>query len=242
MQNNFNQNFDMSNLYKLWETDLQQPLENLEKNIKNTLYTELSNLIVKISNYDKYLGEHSALVTKGAVILAKELGFAGHAIEKIAVASLLHDIGYICIPKHIFDKAEKLSQNDWTAIKLHPIIACEHILKDISIFQDYLPIILHHHEFIDGSGYPYGKKGDEIPIESQIISIIDSYQAMKVDRPYRKALPFETIIDIYIRNAGIKWDKDLITIFTTLIADTEMQEEMNLERNKKFNISSYLDI
>ncbi|MCK7527901.1 MAG: HD domain-containing protein [Ignavibacteriales bacterium] len=120
----------------------------------------------------------------------------------------------------------RLTSDEWKLVKLHPLIACEQILRPLGIFDEYLPIIQCHHEFIDGSGYPIGKKGDQIPLEAQIISIIDSYQAMRAEKPGRKPMDFDEALDVYIRNAGIKWDKDLITTFTAIIADPMIKEKL----------------
>ena len=210
-----------------WHDEVNKSLENIESNIKSALFKELSNLIYSISSYDRYLGDHSALVAQGSILLATEMGLKWKNIEKIAIAALLRDIGYITIPKELFNKKGALTPDEWKIIKLHPTIACEHILNKITIMSEYLPIIQNHHEFLDGSGYPKGKKGDQIPIESQIISIVDTYHAMRVDRPYRDAMSFEEIIDFYIKNAGIKWNEELITIFTAIIADNELNKRLN---------------
>jgi HD-GYP domain-containing protein (c-di-GMP phosphodiesterase class II) len=214
---------------------MNKSLADIQNNIKTSLFNELSSLIKVIHQYDPYLGEHSALVTKGCILLAKEVGMNWRDIEKLAVAALLHDIGYTAIPKEIYNKKAKLTADEWKIIRLHPTIACQHILKPLTLFDDYIPLIQNHHECLDGSGYPLGKKGDQIPLGSQIISIVDTYHAMKTDRPYRNAMPFEDIIDYYIQNAGIKWHEELITMFAAILADNEITE--NLDKNEEFNIS-----
>jgi HD-GYP domain-containing protein (c-di-GMP phosphodiesterase class II) len=214
---------------------LNKSLSDIQSNIQTTLFNELSLLIKIIHQYDPYLGEHSALVTKGCILLGKEIGLPWQKIEQLAVAALLHDIGYTAIPKEIYNKNSKLTAEEWKIIRLHPTIACEHILKPISLFDDYIPLIQNHHECLDGSGYPFGKKGDQVPLGAQIISIVDTYHAMKTDRPHRQAMPFEDIIDYYIKNAGIKWNEELVTMFAAILADNEITE--NLDKNEEFNIS-----
>lgn len=199
---------------------------------KESLIKCVHSLINHINNYDSNLREHCALVASGSVILAKELELKWSEIERIAISALLHDIGYTLLPKNLFQNSGNLSQEDWKLVMLHPFIGCEQILRPLKIFEYYLPIIQNHHEFIDGSGYPKGKKADDIPIGSQIISIIDSYQSMRIDRVNRKALDLEDIVDIYIKNAGIKWDKDLITMFTAIIADPTMRDSL-INSNEK---------
>ena len=210
---------------------LVDSLIQVKEDVKSLFMKELSLLIAKISKYDSYLGEHSALVTKGSVLLAKQLGLEWQDIEKIAIAALLHDIGYTSIPKNILYKKGKLVNEEWKLIQLHPTIACDHILKPLQIFNEYLPLIQNHHEFINGSGYPNGLSGSEIPLGAQIISIIDSYQAMRVDRPYRSALEPEYIADVFNRNAGIKWNKELVKTFTTMISDPENYKLLSDSQN-----------
>ncbi|MFA6989948.1 MAG: HD domain-containing phosphohydrolase [Candidatus Gastranaerophilaceae bacterium] len=217
---------------------ISQSLTDIQNNVKANLFKELSSLIKVIHQYDPYLGEHSAIVTKGCILLSKEISLTWKEIEKLAVAALLHDIGYIAIPKEIYNKKAKLTADEWKLIKLHPTIACENILKPLSMFDDYIPLIQNHHEFLNGSGYPDGKKGNQIPLGSQIISIVDTYHAMKSDRPYRKEVPFEDIIDYYIKNAGVKWHKELITMFTAILADNEQTK--SLDGNEEFNINALM--
>lgn len=218
-------------LEKDWKNKINKSLTMIEQNLKKTLFEELNNMLSLISNYDVYLGEHSALVTQGSVFFAQEMGYEWREVEKIAIASLLHDIGYTAIPKRIFSKPSSLSQEEWSIIKLHPTIACDHILRDMPIFYEYFPLIQNHHEFIDGSGYPKAKKGDQIPTGAQIISIVDSFNAMMADRPYRKALELESILEVFIENAGIKWDTELVTIFTALIADEKTRNNFIIKNS-----------
>jgi len=223
---------------KAWGYEVSKSLKTIESNMKSQLFNELTTLVKLIDGYDSYLSSHSQKVAQGSVILAQELGIADNVIEKIAIASLLHDIGYIAIAKEVYNKKGNLSQEEWNIIRLHPLIASEHILKPYPIFQEYLPIITNHHEFLGGSGYPKGKKGYDVPIESQIISIVDTYRAICVDRPYRKAFDVDEIFDLYIRSAGIKWDKNLITIFTAVIADVEMKAKFDASGD--FDLKKFL--
>ncbi|EKE03304.1 MAG: response regulator receiver modulated metal dependent phosphohydrolase [uncultured bacterium] len=209
-------------------------LQNPKVPNKERLFNHLSYLVNNICSYNKFLSQHSAQVTIGAILLAKELDLPWYEIERIAVASLLHDIGYTAFPPNIFKKSEKLTPEEWVLVKAHPYIACEQILRPLQVFDDYIPIIQNHHEYIDGSGYPKGKKGDQIPLGSQIISIIDSYQAITAEMSYRKSFDFEGIVDTYIRNAGIKWEKDLITVFTAIIAEPVFRKKLTGNKNIEF--------
>ena len=212
---------------------------NEHSDTKAQLIKQLSGLINDICDYDDYLRQHTALVTAVSILLAKELELHWEEIEKIAIASILHDIGYTTIPKSVFLRPGRLTGEDWQVIKLHPVIACEKILRPMKVFEEYIPIIMNHHELIDGSGYPKGKKGEQFPIGSQIISIIDAYQSMRVDRPYRKAYEVEDIVEIFTRNAGIKWDKKIVIAFTAIIADPIIRKELVKDQGFYTEISPF---
>jgi HD-GYP domain-containing protein (c-di-GMP phosphodiesterase class II) len=207
--------------------EIQQRIERFDEPTNTgRLIRQLTSLISYINNYDKYLSEHSCLVAAGSILFAKELDLPWQEIEKISIAAILHDVGYTVFPNTLLQKQGKLTSDEWRIIKLHPLIACEQILRPLEVFDKYLPIIQNHHEFIDGSGYPKGKRGDAIPLGAQIISIIDAYQSMRVDRPYRKAFAFNEIVDVYVKNADIKWDRELITIFLAIIGDPSISKNL----------------
>lgn len=217
--------------------NLFNPKDNLKQTVtseKKTLYKESEKLFKKLIQYDPYIAIHSLLVAKGSMLLAQELDFSQAKIEKLIFAALLHDIGYLAIPKRILNKANKLTSEELKLVKMHPVIASEQILSNNEVFKEYAEIIYNHHEFMDGKGYPNGKKGEQIPLYSQIISIIDTYQSFISNSISYSAIDFEKIIDIYLKNAGIKWDYELITIFTAMLADDKIKQDM-LDYKNFFN-------
>ncbi len=129
---------------------------------------------------------HSERVTNYAVAAAKEMGVDNEDIETLRIASLLHDIGKIGTYDVILDKPKSLSHEEFNLINLHPVRG-EEILRPIKQLEHLLPVIRHHHERIDGMGYPDGLKGEEIPLLSRILCVADSYDSMTSDRPYRPA-------------------------------------------------------
>lgn len=201
---------------------------------------QVHGLMKELRHYDQYLFEHNMLVAQGSVYFAKELGLEANVVRKIAAASLLHDIGYLNIPSTIINKTDKLSPREWALVKIHPILATRNILKKSKTFRDIFPIIEQHHEFIDGSGYPFGLKADEVLAEAQVISIVDTYQAVSVQRSYRRALPFEETLDIFLRNAGVKWQEDLVTIFLAILGDENQMK--NLIDNNFKDVSELFDL
>lgn len=152
-----------------------------------------------------------------AIKLAKKLEISKEDIDRLKIAMLLYDIGNIMIPEEIFNKTSPLTPDEKQKIHEHPIIAAREILQPISSITDIIPIIENHHENWDGTGYPNKKSGAQIPISSQIILLIDAYTAMSQDRPYRKAMSTEKIIDIITRESGKKWNEKVVEEFVGLL-------------------------
>ncbi len=152
-----------------------------------------------------------------ATMLAKRFDLSKEAIDKLKIAILLYDIGNTMLPKELLNKREPLSEEDKSSIKQHPVIAAREILKPISNIVDIIPIIEKHHENWNGTGYPGKISGDEIPIESQIILIIDSYFALMEKRPYREALSSDDAIKTIQAEIDKKWNAKLAEEFISLV-------------------------
>lgn len=182
----------------------------------NTTVEMLSSLSRAINAKDGYTERHSSEVAVIAVTLAHAMDLPRDEIEKIRVAGLLHDIGKIGVSAGILNKEEELDEEEWEQIRQHPSIG-EQILRPIQAFKDILRIVRHHHEAWDGSGYPDGLKGEDIPLGAQIISIADVYHAMITDRPYRKGMELEKARGIIRDEAGHKWHPKLVDLFLKLI-------------------------
>ena len=148
-----------------------------------------------------------------ATLIAKRMNLSKAEIDKLKIAMLLYDIGNTMVPKELLKKPAPLNQKEKDEIKKHPIVGAQEILKPISSVSNIIPIIEHHHENWDGTGYPSNKKGEEIPVTSQIILITDSYFAMISYRPYRKAYTTEEAIEEIKQNANKKYSKELVEAF-----------------------------
>lgn len=169
-------------------------------------------LVEAIEIRDPYTRGHSVQVADLATAVAREMGFSERELTLIEFAGLLHDIGKIAVPKTVLDKEEKLTAQEWEVIKRHP----SHSVKIIEPVNNLRPIqnwILHHHERWDGTGYPSGKKGKDIPLQSRILAVCDTYSAMIGDRPYRKGLSIEKIQKELRRVAGTQLDPKVVDIF-----------------------------
>lgn len=182
---------------------------------KDMLYS-VADMLAKM--YNPLIGEG---VTKSKVQLATKLGklfdLSTDDVDKLRIATLLYDIGNLMIPQNLLQKSEPLTDEELAEIKKHPVIAAREILKPISEIQDIIPIIEHHHENWDGSGYPGKVSGDKIPLSSQIILIIDAFFAMIEPRTYRDALSPKEALEVIKNDANKKWNPSLVKEFVSLI-------------------------
>jgi len=152
-----------------------------------------------------------------ASAIAKRFELSKADVDKLKIAMLLYDIGNIMLPNDLLKKTSPLTEDEKAVITKHPIYAAQEILKPISHVSNIIPIIEHHHEAWDGSGYPSKKKGDDIPLISQIILIVDSYYAMISDRPYRKAYTEEEAVNEIKKLRGKKYSEELTDEFVRSI-------------------------
>lgn len=157
---------------------------------------------------DPYTGEHSRRVSDMSCILCHRLGMSEAETQEIHIAAHLHDIGKIGIPDRILLKEGRLDDEEWAFMKKHPEIGAEIISKSPH-FSRIAAVILHHHERWDGKGYPFGAKGDEIPLGARIIAVCDSIDAMASKRSYRNALPLEACKAEIKKNIGVMYDPDV---------------------------------
>lgn len=184
--------------------------------MNNDRLYQVADTLVQSYNPEHKLGGMKQKV-EFATMLAKRFDLSKEAIDKLKIAILLYDIGNTMLPKELLNKREPLSEEDKSSIKQHPVIAAREILKPISNIVDIIPIIEKHHENWNGTGYPGKISGDEIPIESQIILIIDSYFALMEKRPYRDALSSDEAIKTIQDEINKKWNSKLAEEFISLI-------------------------
>ena len=197
--------------------DLQTRLHNTENKAemsKDTLFTVADILTTT------YNPMHNKGVMKSKVFmatsLAKRFDLPKNEIDNLRIAVLLYDIGNLMLPAELLQKTTPLTEEEKQHIKEHPIIAAQEILKPISYIQDVIPIIEHHHENWDGTGYPKKLSHDDIPLTSQIILIVDAYFALIEHRPYRAKLTPQEALEVIKKDAGKKWNKALVQEFVTL--------------------------
>ena len=152
-----------------------------------------------------------------AISLAKRFDLPKDEIDNLKIAMLLYDIGNLLIPQEIFKKKAPLTDEEKQKIKEHPVIAVREILNPISYIQDIIPIVEYHHENWNGSGYPENLAKNNIPMTSQIVLIVDAYYALIEDRAYRKKMTPVEALEIIKKDAGVKWNENLVKEFVALI-------------------------
>ncbi len=173
-------------------------------------YFDTMNVLVRaIEASDPYTSGHSLRVSAYSEAIAKELGLPQGKIDLIKSAALLHDIGKIGIDKNILNKTGKLENDEFETIKSHPEIGAT-IIADLSYLSNISDIIRHHHERNDGKGYPDGLSHNNIPLETSILIIADSFDAMTTNRPYRHSLSLEAALNEIKINAGTQFNPDIV--------------------------------
>ena len=166
-----------------------------------------------------YLTEgHAERMTENAIKLGEHLKLETHTIDQITLLTKFHDIGKVGIPDDILKKPGALDEKEWKIMKTHTTIG-QRISSVSAELKPISDLILLHHEKWDGSGYPMGLSGDAIPIECRILALVDAFDAMTNDRPYRKALSFDDAINEIIKCKGSHFDPELVDIFLEILSN-----------------------
>jgi PAS domain S-box-containing protein/putative nucleotidyltransferase with HDIG domain len=165
---------------------------------------------------DKETEGHTKRVTEMTIILARAMGVYGEDLIHIRRGALLHDIGKMGIPDQILLKPGPLTAEEWDEMRKHPLYAFE-MLNPVAYLRPALDIPISHHEKWDGSGYPKGLKGEKIPFAARIFSVIDVWDALCSDRPYRKGSDFEEVINYIKEHSGVSFDPKVVEVFIDLI-------------------------
>jgi diguanylate cyclase (GGDEF)-like protein len=174
-----------------------------------------------------YRGKPSSLIASIAVRMGRELEQPEAEVQRIRIASLLHDIGKVAIPEQILEKPGDLSPEEWQTVVQHPRLG-QVIIDEVATVRDAGAIILHHHERFSGHGYPFGLRGSEIPLGARIVAIADAYDAMVHDRPYRAAIGHRAAIAELRQHAQLQFDPVLVQLFCDLYAASPPQADPSL--------------
>ncbi len=171
---------------------------------------------------DSYTRSHSDTVASICVLLAEKLNLPSKRVGRLRLAGLLHDVGKIGTPDEILQKPSKLTAEEYEVVKQHPVKGAE--IARAAVLEEESQWILHHHERLDGHGYPDGLEGDEIPLESRIILVADAYEALTSDRPYRLGRPSADALEEIEENAGTQFDPNVVAALAAILAHTDLSE------------------
>jgi len=200
---------------------------NLQK-----FYMDMVETIARmIDAKDSYTHEHADRARKYAKLIAKKLNLPKEMVQHVEYAALMHDIGKIGINENILRKPGKLTTEEMEIIRKHPAIGNK-IISPVTFLNPVAPMILYHQEWYNGQGYPEGLKQEEIPLGARIVAVIDAYDAMCSDRPYRKALSKDYAINELKRGAGFQFDPKVVNAFIEVLKEEEKaREETFIEKS-----------
>lgn len=208
--------------------------EDLEATFVQTVVTLANAIDIR----DTYTSSHSQRIAEWAAEIARILGCSAQEIQSIYWGGLLHDIGKIGIPDAILRKSGKLDESEWEIVRKHTILGAQ-LVSPIKKLADVAPVIECSHERYDGSGYPHGLKGEEIPLGARIIGVVDSYSAMRDERSYKKPISHEEAIAELKRNSGILFDPQVVQVFLYVLNDIKLSN-LSLEFPNIKNMASFL--
>ncbi len=187
--------------------------------------TVLFSLALSIEAKDPYTEGHCDRLSKYSVALAERLGLPEELRVALRRAGIVHDIGKVAVPEHILLKPGPLTPEEWKVMKQHPVVG-ERICSPLKSFRHVLPVIRHHHEKLDGSGYPDGLKGEDIMLSARILQTVDIYDALTTARPYRKALSPEEAFAVMQQEVKRGWwEGSLVAELEALILGAATPEE-----------------
>ena len=197
-------------------SDMNIELEDANKKLEKAYLDIVETLRATVEAKDSYTRGHSDRVSAYSVLLGKHLNLSNEELENLKIGGLFHDVGKIGIPDTILLKNGRLTDEEYTEIKKHPIIGFN-ILGNSEMFKSVIPFVKYHHERFDGKGYPEGLSGENIPYMARIAAIADSFDAMSSRRVYRDSLPKEVVREEIEKNSGTQFDPEISKVFLDII-------------------------
>jgi diguanylate cyclase (GGDEF)-like protein/putative nucleotidyltransferase with HDIG domain len=226
--------------YRLYLGKLEDEKRHVEE-MANLHLRTIEALALAIEAKDHTTHDHLQRVRVYAIEVAKELGITAGEMEALHAAALLHDIGKLAIPEHIISKPGRLTPEEFEKMKIHPVVGAE-ILERVRFPYPVVPIVRAHHEKWDGSGYPFGLRGEEIPIGARILSAVDYLDALASDRQYRRALPLEDVVQRLGAESGKSFDPKVVAILRKRYRDLERLVEARFGKEPGWRLSTDLKV
>lgn len=195
----------------------------MELRQRTTFLKTLESLAKSLEARDTYTQGHSQRVCDVSIYIGEELGLSAEALEELRVGTILHDIGKIGVPDQVLNKPGRLTDEEFEVMKSHPVIGYE-ICKPLMLSDGVLMIIRNHHEKLDGSGYPDGLKGGELPLSLRIVCVADAFDAMSSSRPYRTTMEMSKVLGELARGAGTQFDSVVVEALKNILSSERMHE------------------
>jgi putative nucleotidyltransferase with HDIG domain len=236
------QNFKLQDMNRNLEDKVRERTKQLalkHHELRTAYVQTVGALAEAVDAKDSYTRGHSERVGVYASKIAREMSFKKALIERVYIAGLLHDVGKIGVRDSVILKPDKLTPEEYEEIKQHPEIGAK-ILDPVDFLADIAPCVRHHHEWFDGStrGYPDRLRGDSIPLPSRVILVADTVEAMTSDRPYRKALPLETVVSEINKYSGSQFDPNCADAFLRVL---DREGESFIKKDQKFDIYEFIE-
>jgi diguanylate cyclase (GGDEF)-like protein/putative nucleotidyltransferase with HDIG domain len=210
--------------YSLYLGRIEEEKKHAEE-MANLHLRTIEALALAIEAKDQTTHDHLRRVQLYATEVGKELGLDKKEMEALRAAALLHDIGKLAVPEHIISKPGKLTREEFEKMKIHPAVGAE-ILDRVRFPYPVTPVVRSHHEKWNGTGYPDGLKGEQIPIGARILAAVDSLDALASDRQYRRALPLQEALQKLVAESGISFDPQVVRVLAERCADLEAKTQM----------------
>ena len=235
------QNFKLQDMNRNLEAKVRERTKQLaakHQELRTAYIQTIRALAEAIDAKDAYTRGHSERVAVYSSRLAREMGLRKDMIERVYFSGLLHDVGKIGVPDAIITKPDRLTAEEYLEIQKHPEIGAK-ILEPVEFLRHIVPCVRHHHEWFDGCdrGYPERLRGDKIPLPSRLILVCDTVEAMTSDRPYRKALPLDTVVRELHKYSGSQFDPQCVEAFLRLL---EREGEALISKEQKFDIYAFI--
>jgi diguanylate cyclase (GGDEF)-like protein/putative nucleotidyltransferase with HDIG domain len=225
-------------VYRSYRIYLER-LENDKKHVEEIAGLHLRTieaLALAIEAKDTTTADHLQRVRVYATEIGREIGLSQKELDALQAAALLHDIGKLAVPEHIISKPGRLTPEEFEKMKIHPLVGAE-ILEEVKFPYPVVPIVRAHHEKWDGSGYPFGLAGEEIPIGARILSVVDCLDALASDRQYRRALPLDQAMEIVISESAKSFDPVIVDIMRRRYIELERMAAASRADKEKIKLS-----